>query len=125
MIDPDVNLLLGHRHGLLSAAAETDHSLNAMDEMPGVLIQLSLGIIKLHADQHITGKEFPLDRGLFPVFHLGNLLSRNQNLINRQRSILHSDLFFDILADTVFLSGKGVENIPLSCCFVHDAQLCS
>src|SRR6202035_922350 len=65
LVQQPVDLALGERHGLLGGADEAGHAGGALDDSPGVLVEL-------HVDEHVAGHGALLDGDLLVVLHLGD-----------------------------------------------------
>src|SRR3954451_10862584 len=100
-----VDLRLRERDRLVGGADEPGHARRALDDLPGVLVEV-------HVHEHVTGHRPLLDRDLLVVLHLLDRLRRDDDLAHGARLVQGCDSVLEVLLDLVLVPGIGVDDVP-------------
>ena len=96
---------LGQRHGLLGGADEAGHAGGALDDAPGVLVEL-------HVDEHVAGHRALLDGDLLVVLHLRDGFGRHDDAAHGALLAERDDAVLEVVLDLVLVAGVGVDDVP-------------
>jgi hypothetical protein len=100
-----VDLDLRQRHRLLGGADEARDPGGALDDSPGVLVEL-------HVHEHVAGHRALLDGDLLVVLHLRDGLSRDDHVAHRALLAERDHAVLEVVLDLVLVTGVSVDYIP-------------
>ncbi len=97
LVQQPVDLDLGQRHGLLGGADEAGDAGRALDDAPGVLVEL-------HVDEHVAGHRALLDGDLLVVLHLGHGFGGHDDAAHGALLPERDDAVLEVVLDLVLVT---------------------
>src|SRR3954465_8348707 len=104
-LQQSVDLALRERDRLVLRTHEAGHARSALDDRPGVLVQV-------HVHEHVAGHRALLGLDALAVLHLRDLLGRDHDLAHVALRAHGLDAVLKVLLDLLFVTRIGVDRIP-------------
>src|SRR3954466_6969220 len=104
-VQQPVDLGLGQRDRLVGGADEAGHAGRALDELPGV-------VVELHVHEDVAGHRPLLHGRLLVVLQLRHRLGRDDDVAHGPALVQRLRAMLQVLLDLVLVSGVGVDDVP-------------